>query len=184
MSSYDEKVAAIEKKKQELDEKETQINKERKELDDELERIAVERTVENCGLSEEDMLILKRYLTIVGHAITGDDVIIGCVKLLDEEPEPYKNTHLSTKFYSIQMSCSPASDSVVLGMAYTVEIKTTNEYVKSIVRSMISSTEYIPEECKNMRKDTWYAHWEDHSKFVLKNAISRGEYYEKVKDNW
>ncbi len=182
MASYEEKIAAIEKKKEELTERESQICRERKELEDELERIAMERTVENCGLDENDVLILKRYLTIVGTAIGSEDVIFGSVKLLDEDPEPYKNTHLTTKFYSIEMTCSPASDSVVMGMSYTIKIKTRNEYVKNIVRSMFSSTEYISDEYESARKDTWYANWDYHAKILIKNAVSKEEYYKNLKD--
>jgi hypothetical protein len=180
MSSFDEKIAAVEAKQKELTKKEAELAMERNLLWDELENLKAQQVAANGGLAEDEVNSLKMALTIVGKAISHDDVIFGELKIVDEEPEMTEGGyHGKQKHkFSIHMECGFVEDSAV-GLRYNVLIKTKEEAVRAIVRSMISSTEHITDEYCSEVKNRWGADWDFHDRFVLKNPYTIEEYYKK-----
>jgi hypothetical protein len=181
MASFDEKIAVVEAKQKELMRQEAKLAEERTRLRDELEFLKVQQLAENGGLPEDDVNSLKMALTIVGKAISDENVIFGVFKLVDEEPEEKdegyngKNKHP----FSIHMECGFVEEDCTIGLSYTVLIKTKEEAVRAIVRSMISSTEHCTDEYSSEVRNQWGAHWDFHDRFILKNPYTIEEYYKK-----
>jgi hypothetical protein len=182
MSSYDEQIAAVEAKQEELTKREAELAKERNRLWDELENLKSLQLAANGGLPEEEINSLKMALTIVGKAISNEDVVFGGLWLVDEEPEETDGGYqrkLKHK-YSIHIECGFVEDCAV-GLRYEVKIKTKEEAVRDIVRSMITSTEYIIEEYRSKPRNGWSIDWDYHDKIILKNPYNKEEYYKKIK---
>lgn len=180
MASYDERIAAIEEKQNELRRKESELEEQRIELAKEKEMLEAQRLAENGGLDESTMASLKMALTVVGKAISSDDVVFGGFDILHEEPDEteggYHGNHKHP--FSISIDCSFVEDCAI-GLSYSVKLKTTNEAVKAVVRSMITSTEYIREEEQEEVRNSWRIDWDYHDKIILKNPYTIEEYYKK-----
>ena len=180
MSSYDEKIAAVEAKQLELQKREAELAAERNRLWDELEDLKAQQLAANGGLPEQEVNSLKMALTIVGKAISSENVIFGELRLVDEEPEETSGGyHEKEKHrFSFHIECGFVEDCAI-GLQYNVKIKTKDEAVRAIVRSMISSTEYITEEYRDIPRNRWGIDWDYHDKIILKNPYSIDEYYKK-----
>ena len=180
MSSFEEQIAAVEAKQKELTKREAELATERNRLWDELENLKSLQLAANGGLPEEEVNSLKMALTIVGKALSSEHVVFGELRLVDEEPEVTScGYHGEVKHkFSIHIECAFVEDCAI-GLQYNVQIKTKEEAVRAIVRSMISSTEYINEEYKNQPRNRWGIDWDYHDKIVLKNPYSIEEYYKK-----
>ncbi len=180
MASFDEQIAAVEAKQKELAKREAELAAERNRLWDELENLKALQLAANGGLPEQEVNSLKMALTIVGKAISSDDVIFGELRLVDEEPEETSGGyHKKEKHrFSIHMECGFVEDCAI-GLEYNVKIKTKDEAVRKIVRSMIASTEYSTEEYRGVERNRWGIDWDYHDKIILKNPYSREEYYRK-----
>lgn len=180
MSSFDEQLLAIEKRQSELFEKEREIYKEQEALQAEKERLESLRLAENGGLPDDEVNSLKMALTIVGKAISDEDVVFGTFELVDEEPEETDagyQRNVQHRF-SIHMECGFVEDCAV-GLRYTIKLKTKDEAVRAIVRAMISSTEYINEEYRSDPRNRWGVDWDFHEKIILRNPYSKEQYYKK-----
>jgi hypothetical protein len=182
MPSYEEQIAAVEAKQEELTKREAELAKERNRLWDELENLKSLQLAANGGLPEEEVNSLKMALTIVGKAISSEDVVFGGLWLLDEEPEETEGGYQKKQkhTFSIHIECGFVEDCAV-GLRYEVKIKTKEEAVRAIVRSMITSTEYITEEYRSEPRYRWGIDWDYHDKIILKNPYSKEEYYKKIK---
>ena len=180
MASFDEQIAAVEAKQKELAKRESELAAERNRLWDELENLKALQLAANGGLPEQEVNSLKMALTIVGKAISSEDVIFGELRLVDEEPEETSGGyHEKEKHrFSIHMECGFVEDCAI-GLEYNVKIKTKDEAVRKIVRSMISSTEYINKEYRDEPRNRWGIDWDYHDKIILKNPYTREEYYRK-----
>jgi hypothetical protein len=181
MASYEEQIAAIEAKQEELTKQEAELAKERNRLWDELSDLKARQVAANGGLLDVEVNSLKMALTIVGKAISSEDVVFGQLRLVDEEPEVTDCGYQGKKKhkFSIHMKCGFVEDCAI-GLRYEVEIKTKDEAVRAIVRTMISSTEYISEEYRDEPRTCWGIDWDYHDKIILKNPYSKGEYYKKI----
>jgi hypothetical protein len=181
MSSFEEQIAAVEAKQEELRKQEAELAKERNRLWDELENLKSQQVAANGGLSATEVNSLKMALTIVGKAISDDHVVFGQLRLVDEEPEETDCGYQGKKKhkFSIHMECGFVEDCAI-GLRYEVEIKTKDEAVRNIVRSMITSTEYITEEYRSEPRTRWGIDWDYHDKIILKNPYSKREYYKKI----
>jgi hypothetical protein len=180
MASFEEQIAAVEAKQKELAKRENELTRERNELCDELENLKAQQLAANGGLPEQEVNSLKMALTIVGKAISDEHVVFGELRLVDEEPEETSGGyHGGVKHtFSIHIECGFVEDCAV-GLRYEVQIKTKEEAVRNIVRSMISSTEYINKEYRDEPRNRWGIDWDYHDKIILKNPYSREEYYKK-----
>lgn len=179
MSSYLEQIAIIEGKQEELREKERNLQKQRATLSDELANLKSLELAKNGGLPDAEVNSLKMALTIIGKAISDDHVISGSLQLIEGEPEETDGGYCGEKKhrFSISMECGFVEDCAV-GLCYTVKITTNDEAVRAIVRSMISSTEYVKESEEELR-NYWGIDWDDHNKIILKNPYTFEEYYSK-----
>ncbi len=182
MSSYEEQIAAVEAKQEELTKREAELAKERNRLWDELDNLKSLQLAANGGLPEEEVNSLKMALTIVGKAISSEDVVFGGLCLVDEEPEETEGGYHKKQQhkFSIHIECGFVEDCAV-GLRYEVKIKTKEDAVRDIVRSMITSTEYITEEYRSEPRYRWGIDWDYHDKIILKNPYSKEEYYKKMK---
>jgi hypothetical protein len=180
MASLEEQIAAVEAKQKELTRREADLATERNRLWDELENLKSLQLAANGGLPEEEVNSLKMALTIVGKALSSEHVIFGELRLVDEEPEETSGGYKGKEkhLFSIHMECGFVEDCAI-GLEYSVQIKTKSEGVRAIVRSMISSTEYINEEYRGEPRNRWGIDWDYHDKIVLKNPYSIDEYYKK-----
>jgi hypothetical protein len=180
MASFEEQIAAIEAKQKELTAREVELANERNRLWDELSDLKARQVAANGGLLDDEVNSLKMALTIVGKAISSEEVVFGELRLVDEEPEEtdcgYQGK-VQHKF-SIHMECGFVEDCAV-GLRYEVKIKTKEEAVRAIVRSMITSSEYIVEEAKSDPRNRWGIDWDFHDKIILKHPYSKEEYYKK-----
>ena len=180
MSTLEEKIAAVEAKQVELAAKEREILREQQTLHDELESLKAAQLAANGGLPEDEANSLKMALTIVGKAISDERVVFGGLELVDEEPEQ-TNAGYQGKVqhrFSIHMECEFVEDCAI-GLRYNVKIKTKDEAVRNIVRSMITSSEYITEEYRGEPRNRWGIDWDFHDKIILKNPYTIEEYYKK-----
>jgi hypothetical protein len=182
MASFDEKIAAIEAKQNELAKREAELAAERNQLCDELENLRSLQLAANGGLPEEEVNSLKMALTVVGKAISSEDVVFGSLSLVDEAPEETDSGYQGKQKhkFSIHIECGFVEDCAV-GLRYEVKIKTKEEAVRAIVRSMITSTEYITEEYRSEPRNRWGIDWDYHDKIILKNPYTKEEYYKKIK---
>lgn len=180
MSTYDEKIAVIEEGLNQIRRKEAELLEQQAKLQDELENIKAQRLAENGGLPTEEVASLKMAVTIVGKALSDESVVFGSLELVDEEPEKTAGGYHGDKEhrFSIHMDCGFVEDCAI-GLRYTVKIKTKDEAVRAIVRSMIGSTEYIEEEERDQPRNRWGIDWDYHDKIILKNPYSIEEYYKK-----
>lgn len=180
MSTYDEKIAAIEKGLAQIRRREAELMYEQEKLQNQLEALKVQRLAENGGLPEDEVNSLKMALTIIGKALSDEDVVFGCLEMVDEEPEKTDGGYHgdNTHRFSIHMDCGFVEDCAI-GLRYNVKIKTKDEAVRSIVRSMIDSTEYVDDEEKDEPRNRWSINWDYHDRIILKNPYSREEYYKK-----
>ena len=182
MASFEEQIAAVEAKQNELSRREAELAAERNRLWDELEDLKAQQLAANGGLPEEEVNSLKMALTIVGKAISSEDVVFGGLCLVDEEPEETEGGyHMKHKHkFSIHIECGFVEDCAV-GLRYEVKIKTKEEAVRKIVRSMITSSEYITEEYRSEPRNRWGIDWDYHDKIILKNPYTKEEYYKKIR---
>lgn len=180
MSSYDEKIAAIEAGLTEIRRKEAELMEQQQKLHDQMEWLKAQRLAENEGLPLEEVNSLKMAITIVGKALSDEHVVFGSLELVDEEPEKTGcgyHGEIQHRF-SIHMECGFVEDCAI-GLQYTVKIKTKEEAVRAIVRAMIGSTEYIDEEYKDQPRNHWGIDWDYHNKIIVKNPYTIEEYYKK-----
>lgn len=180
MSTLEEKIAALEAKHAALTEKERELMREREALHDELDNLKAQQLAENGGLPEDEVNSLKMALTIIGKAISSEDVVFGGLELVDEEPEKTDAGYQKDiqHRYSIHMECGFVEDCAI-GLRYNVKIKTMDEAVRNIVRSMITSNEYITDEYRGEPRNRWGIDWDFHEKIILKNPYSIEQYYKK-----
>ena len=111
-------------------------------------------------------------MTVVGKAVTSEDVVFGTIRLVDEDPEEteggYRGNHMNK--YSIHMQCNFVEDHAV-GLNYIVIIKTKNPHIKTIVRDMLGKGEE-----GDLPGNTWTADWDYYTRFSITNTISDEEY--------
>ena len=175
MATREEKLENLKQQEVELNKKEQQLYEERMRIDHEKQKLDAEFLAENSGLTRNELIRLRRTLTIIGQAVSSDDVIFANIHIKDQEPDEtnggYSGNH--TNKYSISMSCSFVED-YAPGLSYNVTIKTTNDAVKAVVRSMISSNECLDDETKP--RNYWNADWDFHYKITLKNPMASDEF--------
>jgi hypothetical protein len=101
----------------------------------ELSLLEQKRIELSARLSSQDELDLRRKLSVLGNTITSDDVIYCTLWIVKEDPEPteeYGETQNSP--YSIDVYSGIHNDFGVIGMRYSVKIKTKNARVEQIIR--------------------------------------------------
>ena len=172
MATHEEKLENLKNQEIELNKKEQQLYEERMRINYEIEKLDAEFLAENSGLTRNELIRLRRTLTIIGQAVSSDNVIFANIRIEDQEPEETNGGYLGnhTNKYSISMSCSFVEDCAT-GLSYNVNIKTTNEAVKAVIRSMITSNECLDDETKP--RNYWNADWDFHYKITLKNPMDK-----------
>lgn len=130
MEALNEKLAALEKKQQdildkkrELEYEETSLERERKDLEEERMKLSNE-------LREDEEDQLKKDLTAVGELLELETVILGSLRVVSEEPDE------KGKNYSIDIRCGVAFDTGVTGLSAYVTVKTKVPKVEAVLRSL------------------------------------------------
>ena len=177
MATREEKLENLKKQEVELNKKEQQLYEERMRIDYEIEKLDAEFLAENSGLSRNELIRLRRTLTIIGGVVAADNVIFANIQIVDEEPDATSGGYLGdhTNKYSIRISCSFIED-YAPGLSYNVTIKTTNDAVKAVIRSMISSNECLDDEEEKKPRNYWNTDWDFHYKITLKNPMGEDEF--------
>ena len=172
MATYETKLEALKIREAALKTKEYELSNERVSLMHEIAELEEEQRALSSELTNREIASIRKAMTVVGKAITSDDVIFGTIRLLDEEPEDtaggYRGDH--TNKYSIRMACTFVEDHAV-GLQYKVIIKTKNPHIKAIVRDMLGDGEEGA-----LPANTWEADWDYYTKFSIKNTINDTEY--------
>jgi len=173
MATYEEKLSLLTLRENALLTKERELAEERSSLLQEIADLEKTQRALSPELTTDEIKSIRRAMSIVGKAVTSEDVIFGSIQLLDEEPEEtdggYRGNHMNK--YSIRMSCVFVEDHAV-GLQYSVTIKTKNPHIKAIVRDMLGQGEE-----GDLPANTWNADWEYYTKFSIKNTISNDIYY-------
>lgn len=169
--NYEEKIAELVAKREELQEQEYTISHELRGIEDnieELKRKQMETIVSD--LSEEEENWIRDELTVVGKILCGENVIFGGLKLLHEDPDEmhtqgyFGNEH--SKKFSIKIDLSICTE-FHASLHCSVIVKTKSPKIEAIVREMFESSEdsYKPEPC---RRD-WPIDWDYYHHITLKN---------------
>jgi len=176
MATYKEKLEGLTLREGALATKERELAEERSLLLNEIADLEKERQALSPELTNSEIKSIRRAMSVVGKALTSEDVIFGHIQLLDEEPEEtnggYRGAH--TNKYSIHMTCTFVEDHAV-GLDYNVIIKTKNPHIQAIVRDMLDDGEE-----GDMPANNWSADWDYYTKFSIKNTISNEDYYKET----
>jgi hypothetical protein len=167
MTSYETKLALLEKKEKALQKRQNKLMRQSARLREETEKLKAERLIETLGMPEKELALLKRLVTIVGTAMSSPDVHWGGLKLEDAESEDLDHP------YSIHMETSVGNEyECVIGLCMRTTIKTKSEAVRQVVRNMISSTGYEHEEEKGKPKNYWHIYWDDYDAIEVKTPYT------------
>jgi len=177
MATREEKLESLKKQEIEVNKKQQELHEERLRIDYEIEKLNAEFLAENSGLSRNELIRLRRTLTIIGQAVTSDNVIFANIQIIDEEPDITSGGYLGdhTNKYSIRVSCSFIED-YAPGLSYNISIKTTNDAVKTVIRSMITSNECLDDEEEKKPRNYWNTNWDYNYKITLKNPMDSDEF--------
>lgn len=151
-------------------------------LEEEEKRLEAEKVAAAGGLTEENVLELRRAITIVGSAVASSDVIFADVSLEDADPEITEGGYRGNQQYpwSIHMEVSFVND-YGMGLKYAVTIKTRHPGIRAIVMSMLTSNEYIPDLEEGEAVSHWSADWDYHYAISVKNPLSEKDYWTALK---
>lgn len=169
MATYEEQLAALKEKMKELEEERTRIEYEEYDIRRQVEELERKRKEYLPGLTEKEEKWLRQELTVVGKILSSDDVLFGCLELLDEEPDmkDYSAGYFGTndpKKFSVEISVNLCIE-FQAGLRCCVKVKTKTPRVEEIVREMFEQTmDYEPE----LLKRRWDVNWDYHQKILLK----------------
>lgn len=183
MSSIDEQLATIEARKQVVIEQKNKAYNELCQLQEEEQRLKQEKLAAEGNLTPLEILEFKRALSIVAGLVANEDVSFGGVYLKDEEPEETAGGYCgkeTTLKYSFKIKTDYCYD-VSPGLRVSVEVLTEDKAIAALVRAMVDSTEYVPDDEKDMTKNSWRVDWDYHDSVLLKGAVSSEEYWKQRK---
>jgi hypothetical protein len=154
------------------------LDKQRQDVVDELETLKRSRLLAGLSsLTKMELLDLRRTLTVLGQTLSTDLVVSGYVQLVHEEPAEGKK-------YSIRMGCRIVESPI--GLRYEVHICTTNEDVKMVVRTMLTSNdtrdeqyyeEYGVDESERPPRNIWDIDWDFTHRIGLVGPLSAEDHY-------
>ena len=185
--NMDETLSTLEKRLNAVKQDQMRLHEKHASILQEIEVIRAKQVAEKYGLTRKEIVRLRRALTILGEMLSADTVIFANVHLRDEEPGTIDKGNIGSYLpdedepiqkYSFTINCSYVEDCAV-GLCYNVDIKTKNDGVRAIVRSMIDTNMYIndDENEDSSVRNSWHADWDYHTKILLKNPMSSEEYY-------
>jgi hypothetical protein len=144
MSTYPEKLAALKTRSRIINEKKTDLDLEEDKLANEYAILEEERWSATSGVSDDNLEKFRTAIKKIVTTINREDCIDGLIELVDEPCEEYKMGWLPV---DIIIMCEYSFSTDSEGLTYNVKIKTQNETLRGILRSML--TQYI-----SMRRDT------------------------------
>ena len=163
MSSYDEKLLALETRRKELITQELALAAARERLAVEQQLLDVEKLVDMHGLTDTQIADFRAAVKCVVKIITAEEVTHAGLAIVDEP-----STDPDDKPFSIVMSCEYSTHDIP-GMTYTVTIKTQNPVIVAILRSMIKQVSHClyDEPCDESKRTTWRVYWDDYETIKL-----------------
>ncbi len=134
------------------------------ELCAERERIYSALVCKYSGLTDKELLDIRRAISTIGEIIKGENVSCAHIFLTDSPTESPK--------WSVDMTGEFETSSYTVGFVYRIYIRTLHASVKTVVQSMIKSSPYDDD-------DGPQTSWSSDENIRIVNPISLEEYYEK-----
>jgi hypothetical protein len=159
MSSYEEKLLALDTRRKALLAKELEIAAERERLAIEQQQLDAQKLIDMHGLTDRQIAHFRTAVTCIVKTICADGVPHAGLTVVDEEPNDPDD-----KPYSIHMACCYSTYDIP-GMTFDVIIKTQNQAIVALLRSMIKQiSPYEDDESKRM---SWRVYWDDYETIKL-----------------
>jgi len=160
MFSYHEKLLILENYEKELNIQELELMRARERLAIDKQQLEAQQLSEQNGLTSYDIDNFQKAIKTIIKTITADEVVDANLTLINEP----SSDHLP---YSIDISCCYVAYEVA-GMSYTINIRTINPAIVSILRSMIrqeSPSQYEP--CDESTRTSWRVYWDNYDTITL-----------------
>ena len=163
MSSYDEKLLALETRRKELLTQELALATARERLAVEQQLLDAEKLADMHGLTDKQIADFRTAVKYVVKTITVEDVTHAGLSIVDEP-----STDPDEKPYSIDMTCCYSTYDIP-GMTYNVTIKTQNPAIIAVLRSMIRQVgpSTYDESYDESKCTTWSVYWDDYATIKL-----------------
>ena len=163
MSSYEDKLLALDTRRTALIAKELEIAAERERLSVEQQQLDAQKLADSCGLTDKDLDGFRTAVKCVVKTITADYVTHASLTIVDEPA-----TGVDHNPYSIHMTCCYTTYDIP-GMTFDVTIKTQNQAIAALLRSMIKQISARDEyyEFDESKRMSWRVYWDDYETIKL-----------------
>ena len=159
MSSYEEKLLSLTNRRKALLAQELEIAAERERLTVEQQELDAQKLADMHGLTDRQIADFRTAVTCIVKTITADGVPHAGLTVVDEEPNDPED-----KPFSIDMSCEYSTYDIP-GMTFDVTIKTQNQAIVALLRSMIK--QISPYELDESKRMSWRVYWDDYETIKL-----------------